>query len=290
MVPFRNAERFLERCLRALLDQAYPVDRYEILLVDNASSDGSCALARRHPRVRLLHQPRIGAYAARNLGLDHARGEIIAFTDADCTADPGWLAALDRTLCDPTVAVVLGRRTYPVAAGPLKWLEAFEHHKAAAVFARPDGARYFGYTNNMAARAALFDTVGRFADVQRGADTLWVRTAARRLAPGAISFAPDATIHHLEITSLTRYYHKRWLYGRSSRWNRGPPRTQRARPKSGRLEIHRRTVAAEGYGWPVAAALLLLLALRAACYELAARLPGSRATRDPAGASAPKSA
>ena len=220
VVPFRNAERFLDGCIRSLLGQAYPDDRYEILLVDNASSDRSVELARQHPAVRLLHQPQIGAYAARNLGLDHAQGEIIAFIDADCEADPGWLRALERALRDPETGVVLGRRQFPVAAGPLTWLQAFEHHKADWVFALPEATRYYGYTNNMAVRASMFDRLGRFAEVRRGADTVWVQAAARRLSPRTVRFTPDALVHHMEITSLAQYYQKMWLYGRSSRRNR----------------------------------------------------------------------
>ena len=269
VVPFRNAERFLEGCIRSLLAQSYPDDRYEILLVDNASTDRSVELARRHPAVRLLHQPQLGAYAARNLGLDHAQGEIIAFIDSDCEADPGWLAALERALRDPEIGVVLGRREFPVTAGPLKWLQAFEHHKADRVFALPEAAGYYGYTNNMAVRARMFDRLGRFAEVRRGADTVWVQAAARRLSPRAVCFTADALVHHMEMTSLAQYYHKMWLYGRSSRRNRSRP----DRPVASRLQAYRRTVAAERYGWMEASSLLLLLTAGGVCYDLAARWP-----------------
>ncbi len=271
VVPFRNAERFLEGCIRSLLRQNYPDDHYEILLVDNASSDRSVELARQHAAVRLLHQPQIGSYAARNLGLEHATGEIIAFIDADCEADPGWLSALERALRDPEIGVVLGRRQFPVTTGPLKWLEAFERHKAAWVFALPEGARYYGYTNNMAVRAAMFDTIGRFEEVRRGADAVWVQAAVRQLSPRAVCFTPDALVHHMEITSLAQYYHKKWLYGRSSRRNRS--RTNRAFSTRDRLQIYHRTVAAERYGWMEASTLLLLLTAGGVCYDLAARWP-----------------
>lgn len=275
VVPFRNARRFLNGCIRSLLSQRYPADDYEILLVDNASTDDSVELARRwHPAVRVLHQPQVGSYAARNLGLDHACGEVIAFIDSDCEAAPGWLDALDRTLSDSAVGVVLGRREYPVATLPLKWLEAFERHKADWVFALPEGARYYGYTNNMAVRASIFDDVGRFAEIRRGADTLWVQEAVRRLSPRAVCFAPDVLVRHMEMTSLALYFRKKWLYGRSSQRNRSTERTNRPFSTSDRMEIYRRTVAAERYGWAEASALLLLLMAGGICYDLAACLPG----------------
>ncbi len=272
VVPFHNAERFLDGCIRSLLGQRFPRDRYEILLVDNASTDGSPGLARRwQPAVQVLHEPRIGSYAARNLGLDHASGEVIAFIDADCEADPGWLDALDRRLSDPKIGVILGRRAYPGAARHLKWLEAFEHHKAEWVFELSEGVRYYGYTNNMAVRASLFDEVGRFVEVQRGADTLWVQEAVRRLSPQAIGFAEDALIHHMEMTSLALYYRKKWLYGRSAQRYRGTDLFNRPFSTADRMQVYHRTVAAEGYGWIEASALLLLLIVGGVCYNWAAR-------------------
>ena len=281
VVPFRNSEQFLEGCMASLLNQQYPCDQYEVLVVDNASTDASAEVARRQSAVRLLYEPEVGAYAARNRGLDHATGEIIAFTDSDCEADAGWLAALDRTFQNPKIGIVLGRREFPVTARPLKWLEAFERHKADWVFALPEGTRHYGYTNNMAVRASIFGEVGRFAEVRRGADTVWMQAAVRRLSPRAVSFAPDALVHHMEITSLARYYSKIWLYGRSSRRNRS--RTDR--PASSRLEIYRRTVAAERFGWVEAATLLLLLTAGGICYDLAARWPGGAPRGATAGAS-----
>ncbi len=274
VVPFHNSERFLDGCIRSLLNQAYPKDRYEILLVDNASTDGSAEVVRRYPAVRLLHQPKLGSYAARNRGLEHAGGEVIAFTDSDCEADPGWLTAVDQALADARIGVVLGRREFPVASRPLQWLSAFEHHKADWVFALDEGDQYYGYTNNMAVRAPLFAEVGRFAEIPRGADVVWVQHAVQRVSAGAVCFAPDAVIRHMEITSLAGYYHKRWLYGRSSRRTRAM--MNRSCSLGDRVRIFHRTVTAERYGWMEASALLLLLTAGGVCYDMAARWPTSR--------------
>lgn len=86
---FLNAERFLEEAIQSVLAQTYP--RWELLLVDDGSSDASSAIARRHAerapaRVRCLEHPghrNLGMSASRNLGLKHARGEYLALLDAD---------------------------------------------------------------------------------------------------------------------------------------------------------------------------------------------------------------
>src|ERR1041385_9155423 len=88
-----DAER-LALCLDALDRQTLPANRFEVIVVDNASDrdEAIAAVVAEHaPRFRLLHEPRPGSYAARNRAIADARGTIIAFTDADCIPRPDWL-------------------------------------------------------------------------------------------------------------------------------------------------------------------------------------------------------
>lgn len=90
IVPVHNAERYLPACLESLVAQTRPID--EILCVDDGSTDASAAIveryARGHPAIRLLRGARGGAAAARNAGLERARGDWIAFADADDWLEP----------------------------------------------------------------------------------------------------------------------------------------------------------------------------------------------------------
>ena len=85
IVPVHNAERFLSDCLGSLTDQTYR--KLEILVIDDGSTDGSAALCRRWQekdgRIRFFQKENGGVSSARNLGLDEARGEYVAFVDAD---------------------------------------------------------------------------------------------------------------------------------------------------------------------------------------------------------------
>jgi GT2 family glycosyltransferase len=87
-----NGGRTLDQCLRSLLALDYP--NFEVILIDDGSTDDTRDVAARHPKVRAVHQPNLGLSAARNAGLREATGEIIAYTDSDCFADPDWLAHL----------------------------------------------------------------------------------------------------------------------------------------------------------------------------------------------------
>ena len=94
IVPVYNAEDMIGECIEALLAQDYPKDRYEIIIVDNDSTDGTAELIKRYPVKYLLEDEIHTSYAARNTGARHARGEALAFCDADQIATESWLPNL----------------------------------------------------------------------------------------------------------------------------------------------------------------------------------------------------
>lgn len=111
IVPVYNTERYLSRCLNSIVNQGLADDEYEVLVVDDGSTDGSLdilkAFALEHPSVRILSQPNAGVSAARNLALDHARGEYIQFVDSDDYLEDGVMASLMRQAIDERLDVLL---------------------------------------------------------------------------------------------------------------------------------------------------------------------------------------
>jgi cellulose synthase/poly-beta-1,6-N-acetylglucosamine synthase-like glycosyltransferase len=110
VVPVRNGAPWLARVLDALLDED-PGVHYEIIAIDDGSTDGSSAILtrfNRDPRVRVIDGPGRGATAALNLGLAHAQCASIAQVDQDVVVGRGWLDALRRSLDDPKVAAAQG--------------------------------------------------------------------------------------------------------------------------------------------------------------------------------------
>ena len=75
---------------------------------------------------------------------------------------------------------------------------------------------YFGYTNNMAFRRCVFDSIGLFPERTRGGDTIFVRRAVDKLGPEAVRYIPSMKTTHLELASLNAYYNKRLIYGQSN--------------------------------------------------------------------------
>jgi glycosyltransferase involved in cell wall biosynthesis len=221
VVPFKNSERYISRCIDGLLAQSYPRDRYEIVMIDNNSRDASADIVRRHSGVTLISEAKRGVYAARNRGIREARGDIIAFTDADCVPDSDWIAELESALGDPQTGIVIGSHAFADDSPLLAMLADYENWKKAYIFESQRGHQYYGHTNNMAVRRALLEEQGGFAEALRGADTVFVQRCAQRRSAAVARYHAAARVRHLEIDSVWCYLRKVFIYGRSSR--RFPP-------------------------------------------------------------------
>lgn len=138
VIPTYNEERFIRRCLESVRAQHYAPDRIEIIVVDNGSTDNTVAIGREYADI-LLHHPGIRVGAMRNRGAQAASGQLLAFLDADCLAEPDWLAnaaqALARERC------VTGD-SYDIPRNP-HWIErawfAQEHRGRRATHLLPAG-------------------------------------------------------------------------------------------------------------------------------------------------------
>lgn len=99
VVICHNEEPCIRTLLESLLAQDYPPSCFEVVVVENASSDGTAAVVQEFlrdlPNWRLVQSERRGIAPNRNRGLEEARYPHVAFTDADCAADPDWLSTLD---------------------------------------------------------------------------------------------------------------------------------------------------------------------------------------------------
>jgi hypothetical protein len=124
IVPVYNGERRLGEVLEAILAQ-YDGRPFEVIAVDDGSSDGSLALLRRHAadgRVRLLSGSGRGAAAAINVGVAAAAHPIVCQVDQDVVLQPGWMRRLAAALAEPGVGAVQGWYETPSAGSP--WARA----------------------------------------------------------------------------------------------------------------------------------------------------------------------
>ncbi len=262
VVPFHNAEKYIEDCVRHLLGQEYPTAKTEIIMVDNNSRDRSVEIVKRYPEVILLHEPKQGAYAARNAGLERASCDVVAFTDPDCAPATDWLRTIDEAMRDPDTDLVVGSHLPGKELFFLSLMFGYLNERSRFVFSSNVPELYYGYTNNMAVRRVLFDELGQFVERKRGSDTIFVQQYLESRSCTGIRYHPGLRVRHLEIDSLRHLYRKFFLYARSRKQYRHIAYV-RALTNQERLAVFRTTMRSGTYTMPEALVSLVLLAIGA---------------------------
>ena len=188
VIPARDAAATLPATLAALAAQEL-TDAFEVLVVDDGSSDATAAVAAAHPVVTVvLPGAGAGPGAARNVGIAMARAPVIAVTDADCAPAPGWLAAGLAALA-AGADVVQGRVAPAAPRGP--W------DRSVAV----DGPSALYETANLFVRTDGLQAVGGFEPWLRPrrskelGEDVWLGWRLRR-AGARVAFASGAVVHH----------------------------------------------------------------------------------------------
>lgn len=189
---FNDAERVV-MCIHHLLGQSYPQDRYEIIVVDNSSTDETYQSVARMPVTLLSENSKQSSYAARNIGILHARGDIIAFTDSDCKPVEAWIASGVKALVQQKCDLIGGNVRYE-----------FSHKKTGAeIFDSLTNMqiennvkiRKVGKTANLFATKSVFEEIGLFDDrLKSGGDVSWTQTATQ--AGFKIGYSSRAEIIH----------------------------------------------------------------------------------------------
>jgi glycosyltransferase involved in cell wall biosynthesis len=220
IVPVFNASAWIESCIQGLLSQEYDPADFEIVMVDNNSSDDSVDKIRHYDRIRVLHEREQGSYSARNLGVRQSSGDLLAFTDADCVPAPGWLKSIDAAMRNPQTQVVLGARGFASPSRALRLIAAYEDARVQYILTNRRKRSYFAFTNNMAVRRIAFDRYGPFRTVARGGDTLFLQQLADGEGPEAAEWSPEMRISHLELCGASDYLRKSFLYARARQFTK----------------------------------------------------------------------
>jgi GT2 family glycosyltransferase/exo-beta-1,3-glucanase (GH17 family) len=205
-----NGGQTLAVCLDSLGKLNYP--EYEVILIDDGSTDDTAYIAAQFPRVRYIHQSNHGLSHARNTGAAAAKGEVFAYTDSDCMADVDWLYYLIATLVSGDYAGVGGPNVTPPAQN---WIQA-------CVAAAPGGPSHVLLTDtvaehipgcNMAFHRWAFESMGGFDPEHRKAgddvDFCW----RLQQAGFVIAFSPTAIVWHHRRFTLRAFLKQQQGYG-----------------------------------------------------------------------------
>lgn len=277
VVPVLDAAEYLGTCLDALSRQALEPDRYEVVVVDNGSSDGSYEIASAHPGVNVIRHAEVDPYLARNAGARTAIGEIIVFTDAHCVAEDTWLSEVGRSFSEPGVDLVVGGLGYSRDSSRLLRLyEGYHRSKMRYVFERDMQGHLSASCGNLAIRRRVFETLGGFEPLPTPGDTELVHRFRGQHAASSLRYLPEPPVRRQSVRTLRGMLSKT---GKHARFNRvlikqGSFRTLSWRD---RRRIFRHCTQANGLSRLDSGLLLCALAVGVSAFEwgqLKARLSG----------------
>ncbi|MCX6893435.1 MAG: glycosyltransferase [Verrucomicrobia bacterium] len=211
VVASYNGERTLTACLDSLQRLNYP--SYEVILVDDGSTDATPQIALKHGGIRYFrHEKNLGLSTARNTGIAAATGEIIAFTDSDCRADEDWLYYLVGDLLNSEFAGMGGPNLLPPEDSAV----------AAAVMVSPGGPAHVMLSDrqaehipgcNMAVYKWALAEIGGFDPIFHKAgddvDVCW----RLQQAGCKIGFSPAAFVWHYRRSTVGAYLKQQHGYG-----------------------------------------------------------------------------
>lgn len=211
IVPTYNSRGTIASCLEALLHQSMPPSEYEIIVVDDGSTDGTEEIVKKYD-VKYLSQPHRGPAAARNLGVAHAAGDIVLFTDADCVPAADWIKKMSLPFEDDEIVGVKGayqtrQRELMARFVQLEYEDKYERMRKNRWIDFID-TYSAGYRRDVLLANDGFDTGFPGASVED--QELSFRLAKRGYK---MVFQPEAIVYHRHATDLTSYVRKKFRIG-----------------------------------------------------------------------------
>ena len=209
IIPSYNSEKTIQRTIEALLNQKFPKNNYEIIIVDDGSSDQTVNVAREYP-VKVFPLPHNGPAYARNFGAKKSRGNVILFTDSDCVPDKNWIKNMVEPFEDKEVVGVSG--TYKTLnkesfIARFGGYEIDQRHEKMAKQKTIDfiGTFSAGYRKNIFLKFGGFDT--RFKTSSGEDPELSYRIAKAGLKQ---VFKPSAFVYHPHPATLFKYLRQKY--------------------------------------------------------------------------------
>lgn len=214
IIPVFNDSQRLKSCLEALENQTYSKSLYEVVVIDNGSDEDIKIVVEHFKKAFAVYENRPSSYAARNKGLAVAKGEIIAFTDADCIPAPDWIEkGVAHLLHTPGCGLVAGRINLFFRI-PNKPTIAELYESITAFPQKENIEKYrYGATANCFTFKSVIDKVGDFDDtLKSGGDYEWGQRIF--LAGYKQIYVDDVCIKHPARHSLAELYQKNLrIYG-----------------------------------------------------------------------------
>ena len=211
VIPVYNNEKAIRKTLSALINQDYPREKFEIIVVDNGSTDGSIEVVKQFKDVILLleHKNLSSPYSARNRGIEKARGDIIVLLDSTCTPVKEWLTEGTKCLKEQEANIVGGDVVFnygnKVTAGKL--YDSLTNVRMEKSISERNVAK----TGNLFIQREVFNAIGLFPEgIRSGGDVRWTRRATN--AGFKMVFCKKASANYPARDTL-ELFKKQWRVG-----------------------------------------------------------------------------
>lgn len=212
VIPAYNAEKLLPECLSSLSGQTVPRGDYEIIVVDDGSTDGTSGVAGSFPGVRVISQQNRGPAAARNLGAREAKGGIVLFTDSDCVPERDWIERmLEPFGHDLKLAGAKGRYLTKQRELAARFVQA-EYQDKYRLLARHPLIDFIdtysaGFRRDIFLRYGGYDTGFPVACAEDVELSFRMSNGGERMV-----YVPEAVVYHRHPTSWPAYFLKKYKF------------------------------------------------------------------------------
>ena len=214
VITTEHEEESLVRLLEAVCAQSLPADRYDVLVVDYSEESRQAATedfrARTGRNVRHIRLSGAKPFEARNAGLDNSAGDIVVFTDDDCTPGSQWLETYDRAFDDTRLGMAGGADKAPPSVRPFLLaldyvLTSFCGTGGMRGGCGTSGGSYYPRMWNMALSKRAVDSVGGFDTSLPGAQEFDMAQRVRQ-AGYSVRYLPDCVVWHRRDTNLSGHW------------------------------------------------------------------------------------
>jgi len=216
IIPTYHDWKRLKRCLLALLKSEF--NSFEVIVVNNANDEAPEDLIKevftKNQNITLLKESKAGSYAARNKGIQYAKGDLLAFTDADCIPDANWLENIANHFEKNSDLMMIGGPIHQFKDDPDVPDNLFLFQKYFAFRQKENLKRGWSVTANMVVRKTVVERIGGFNETSKsGSDHEFGHRVSSAYPNNGnhqrVSYANDVIVHHPVRESIDEIYSKR---------------------------------------------------------------------------------
>lgn len=192
IIPTHNSEKSLTECLNSLISQSYPREKFEIIIVDDGSTDQTLEIVKKFKINEILQTRPCSISKARNIGVKNAHSEFLAFVDSDCEVDSKWVEVIVNELKSSqaiTGPVLNGNEQSHVA-----WAEYFIEFGSCHERRKRSFVRFLPGCSSACTKEA-FDKAGGYPDLRASEDVIFGQCLKK--ANVELVFIPQMKIKHL---------------------------------------------------------------------------------------------